>query len=503
MKAIVLMFDSLNRHMLPPYGCDWTHAPNFSRLAERTVTFDTSYVCSMPCMPARRDFLTGRPNFLHRSWGPLEPFDDSLPRLLRAGGVTSHLVTDHYHYFECGGATYHTQYDSWQFFRGQEGDPWIGWAGPPPAGRRSGRNASSSRLVRQDQVNRLFIREEHQWPQSQTVAAGIEFMRRNAREENWFLQIEVFDPHEPFFAHRMYKDRYPEHYARYDGPVNDWPFYGPVTESPEEIEHLRYEYASLLSMCDAKLGDVLDCMDELGLWEDTLFIVWTDHGFLLAEHGLWGKTVTPLYEEIARTPFFVWDPRCRKRGERRRSLVQPAIDLAPTILGFFGLAPTEAMFGRDLAACIAADEPVRDAAIFGYFGQQVNVTDGRRVYMRGPAGPGNGPLFEYTLMPTHMREMFSVEELQGTIELAEPFTFTKGCRTLRIPARVSPLPELPGGQSAILFDLERDPGQERGYRDPEEEAEMERHLVRLMRALDAPAEQYVRLGLDEPAPGAS
>ena len=73
MKAIMVMFDSLNRHMLPPYGCDWTHAPNFQRLAEKTLTFDTSYVCSMPCMPARRDFHTGRPNFLHRSWGPSSP----------------------------------------------------------------------------------------------------------------------------------------------------------------------------------------------------------------------------------------------------------------------------------------------------------------------------------------------------------------------------------------------------------------------------------------------
>src|SRR5688572_33130810 len=83
MKAIMVMFDSLNRHMLPPYGGDWTHAPNFRRLAERAVTFDEAYVCSMPCMPARRDLHTGRPNFLHRSWGPLEPFDDSVFEMLK------------------------------------------------------------------------------------------------------------------------------------------------------------------------------------------------------------------------------------------------------------------------------------------------------------------------------------------------------------------------------------------------------------------------------------
>mgnify|MGYP005857047663 CR=1 FL=1 len=39
MKAIMVMYDSLNRHMLPPYGCDWVHAPNFTRLAEKTLVF--------------------------------------------------------------------------------------------------------------------------------------------------------------------------------------------------------------------------------------------------------------------------------------------------------------------------------------------------------------------------------------------------------------------------------------------------------------------------------
>lgn len=59
MKAIMIMFDSLNQHMLPPYGCEWVHAPNFERLAGRCATFDNSYVGSMPCMPARRDLHTG------------------------------------------------------------------------------------------------------------------------------------------------------------------------------------------------------------------------------------------------------------------------------------------------------------------------------------------------------------------------------------------------------------------------------------------------------------
>ncbi len=99
MKAIMVMYDSLNRRYLPPYGCEWVHAPNLERLAGRAVIFDNCYVASMPCMPARRELHTGRYNFLHRSWGPLEPYDDSMPEILKRSGVYTHLVTD-LHFFK-------------------------------------------------------------------------------------------------------------------------------------------------------------------------------------------------------------------------------------------------------------------------------------------------------------------------------------------------------------------------------------------------------------------
>lgn len=493
MKAIMVMFDSLNRHMLPPYGCDWTHAPNFARLAKQTVTFDKSYICSMPCMPARRDLHTGRPNFLHRSWGPLEPFDDSVPGILSQNGVSSHLITDHQHYWETGGATYHTQYDTWQFHRGQEGDAWIGQVADPPEVDAIGRNADSGRAHRQDRINRLHMRRECDQSQSRTFDAGTEFIRRNAEEDNWFLQLETFDPHEPFFAHRMYKDLYPEHYADYDGPLHDWPPYSKVTETREQVEHMQHEYAALLSMCDAKLGNVLDLMDELNLWEDTMLVLWTDHGFLLGEHDCWAKCWMPFYEEVAHTPFFVWDPRSGVKGERRDSLVQPAIDLGPTLLDYFGIEPTESMLGKVLGDTVANDTSVREAAIFGQFGHHVNVTDGRHVYMRAPAREDNRPLHDYTLMPTHMRTAFSPSELRDNIELAEPFSFTKGCRTMKIENR---------GRSAIhqfgtlLYDLESDPGQVATLDDRALEARMQGHMTELMRECDAPAEQFERLGVE-------
>ena len=324
MRAIILMFDSLNRHMLPPYADTFVQAKNFQRLAERAVTFDNFYAGSMPCMPARRELHTGRHNFLHRSWGPLEPFDDSMPQLLREAGVHTHLASDHPHYWEDGGATYHTRYSTWECFRGQEGDPWKGVVGGPPS--------RSTAMRRQDAINRRYMPTEAEHSQTRTVDAGLEFLETNAAADRWLLQIELFDPHEPFFTHRQYKDLYPHDY---DGPEFDWPGYEKVAEPPSQVEHARREYAALVSMCDHSLGRVLDFMDAHDMWGDTMLLVNTDHGFLLGEHGWWAKAVQPWFNELVHLPMFLWDPRSGERGTRRGDLAQ-TIDIAPTILRYFG-----------------------------------------------------------------------------------------------------------------------------------------------------------------------
>ena len=489
MKAIMVMFDSLNRRMLPPYGSDWTHAPNFARLAERAVTFDNAYAGSLPCMPARRELHTGRYNFLHRSWGPLEPFDDSMPELLAQNGVYTHLASDHPHYWEDGGATYHGRYNSWEFFRGQEGDPWKGHVADPetPEGLKRMRTPA----YRQDWINRSYMATEDRHPQTLTFDAGLEFIRTNKDADRWFVQIETFDPHEPFFSHQRYKDLYPH---AYDGPHFDWPDYKRVTETDDEVAHARYEYAALLSMCDRSLGRVLDAMDELELWDDTLLIVNTDHGFLLGEKGWWAKWVQPWYSELVHLPLFAWDPRRPgTAGERRESLVQ-TIDLAPTILEYFGVERPADMQGRPIP--VGEDTPVREAGLFGAHGGHVNVTDGRYVYMRAPVSPDNAPLYEHTLMPTHMRGRFAPAELVDA-ELVGPFGFTKGVPTLRTPGRSLLNPFLHG---TLLFDLEADPHQENPLNDAVLETKMATHLVELMRANDAPPEQYVRLSLPEAGP---
>jgi arylsulfatase A-like enzyme len=492
MRAIILMFDSLNRHMLPAYADTFVEAPNFARLAAQAVTFDNFYAGSMPCMPARRELHTGRYNFLHRSWGPLEPFDDSMPHILGEAGIHTHLASDHPHYWEDGGATYHTRYTTWEFFRGQEGDPWKGVV---DAGVSAG-GGLHGRLKRQDVVNRGYMRTEAEHSQTRTVDAGIHFLGTNVAADRWLLQIELFDPHEPFFTHAAYKAMYPH---RYEGPQFDWPGYQKVTEADEQVAHTRFEYAALVSMCDHSLGRVLNFMDQHDMWKDTLLIVNTDHGFLLGEHGWWAKSVQPWFNELVHLPMFLWDPRTAGRDARRGALAQ-TIDIAPTVLRFFGLEPTPDMQGRDLAVVLDEDRSVREGALFGIHGGHVNVTDGRHVYMRAAADSSNGPLEEYTLMPTHMRSRFGVNELEAW-EPADPFTFTKGVRTMRMATRGMFINSWQHG--TLLFDLETDPGQEHPLIDDEVELRMLRLLAQLMHENDAPRSQFERLGMPydgEPGP---
>ena len=491
MKAIMVMYDSLNRRMLPPYGCDWVQAPNFSRLAGRTVTFDNNYAGSLPCMPARRELHTGRYNFLHRSWGPVEPFDDSMPEILKRKGVYSHLISDHYHYWEDGGATYHSRYSSWEIVRGQEYDPWKGAVKAPEIPETVGGLGRN----RHNWTNRARMTDEKDHYQTRTFDKGLEFLEQNHDEDNWFLHIETFDPHEPYFA----PERFRELYQKPEGKHFDWPPYRKVEETTEEVERCRMESAALHSMCDESLGRVLDFMDSHDMWKDTMLIVNTDHGFLLGEHGCWAKCWAPFYNEVSHTPLFIWDPRSGKANDRRDALVQ-TIDLAPTLLEFFGIDLTPDMQGVPLRETVADDTPVREAALFGLFGGHVNVTDGRYVYMRGPAGE-NVPLHEYTLMPTQhgSGRAFMGRRLLATAELAEPFPFTKGLKTLKLNAGETR--RTTGADSQVtfptaLYDLEEDPDQERPIDAPEVKERMKGHISRLMRDNDAPPEQFERLGLE-------
>ncbi|MCA0422749.1 MAG: sulfatase [Proteobacteria bacterium] len=500
MKTVFVLFDSLNRHMLGAYGGTRIPTPNFDRLARRTAIYDNHYVGSLPCMPARRDMLTGRLTFLHRSWGPLEPFDDAFPERLHKAGVYSHLITDHFHYWEDGGATYHNRYDSYEFVRGQEGDRWKAMVQPHWERLREmyhARQFSPERrtYLAQNIINREFIREEKDFPSVQCFAHAFEFLDANKDADNWLLQLETFDPHEPFTAPERFKAPFD---TGWKGAIRDWPRYGRVDELPEECEELRANYYAIVSMCDFLLGELLDYFDRHDLWKDTALVVTTDHGFLLGEHDFWAKNRMNLYQEVAHIPLFLHDPRRPVQGERIARLTQ-SVDLAPTFLDLFGVAPPSDIEGVSLLR-----DARREALLYGYFGGAVNVTDGRYTYHRFPKDLRKQDIYQYTLMPTHIFSMFTTEELSNA-ELSPAMPFTNGARLLKIPVTDrSPMYSVYGPGALLedttrLYDLATDPGQLTPLDDPGTEARLCAVMARLMRENHAPPEAFVRLGA--PFPG--
>jgi arylsulfatase A-like enzyme len=505
MRVVFALFDTLNRRSLGCYGGTTVKTPNFDRLALRSVVFDNHYVGSLPCIPARREMMTGRYNFLHRSWGPLEPFDHAWPELLgEQRGTYSHLVTDHAHYWEDGGATYHTRYDSAEFIRGQEGDAWKGVVAPDEASwlehfHLSQVNASRRHAYRRNLVNRASIHAPQDYPAAQTFSAGLEFIERNRQADNWCLQIETFDPHEPFDAPPAWRADYP---TAYRGPILDWPQYGPVSEAPAEVAELRANYAATLAHCDFQLGRLLDAFDRHDLWRDTVLIVSTDHGFLLGEKDLWGKIIMPVYNEVAHIPLMVWHPaHAAQVGQRREALTQ-TIDLAPTLLDLFGVAPPPEVQGRSVLPLLGDPQArLRDAGLYGMHGCAVNVTDGRYTYFHYPLQMPGTDLYNYTLMPTHMDSRFSIAELSGA-ELADPFDFTRGLRTLKVPCdEKSPihfftLPEVQIDCHSRLYDLHNDPLQQDPIDEPEVVARLQQRIAELMHSTDAPAESYRRFAFE-------
>lgn len=509
MKTVFVLFDSLNLKALECYGYNSIHTPNFKRFAQRAVTFDTHYVGSLPCMPARRDIHTGRLNFLHRSWGPLEPFDNSFAALLSQSGVYTHLVSDHYHYWEDGGAVYHNRYNTWEFIRGQEWDRWKAMVEPPMEQFKSMYHKEQCSQTRadgriQNMINREYMKDEADYCMPRTFEKGIEFLDVNRNAKNWLLQIECFDPHEPFSAPARFREQYK---TDYKGPVLDWPRYKRVNDNPEEIDELRANYAALVTMCDDYFGRLLDYFDTHDLWRDTAIVLSTDHGLLLSEHDWWGKNRMPFFEEISHIPLMIYHPDHAKSGGQHRKSLTQTIDLMPTLLEMHGVNIPAHVQGHSLLPLLESEVKLREVAVFGMFGGATNVTDGRYTYFRYPSDMLKQALWEYTLMPTRLQSIFAKEDFKGA-SFHEGFGFTDGVPVMRIPARKNLAGQPLGHQAAwtyddcktALYDLSVDPDQNHAFRDPAIEARLEAAMVRVMQAHEAPPEAYTRLDINPVVP---
>lgn len=392
-KVVVLLLDSLNRHHLSAYGgpaADEFDTPNLDRLAARSVRFEHHFAGSLPCIPARHDLLVGALDFLWRPWGSIEVWEEAITADLRRQGVTTVLVSDHPHLFETGGENYHTDFSAWDYVRGHENDPWRTRADPSWIGAP----ALPARAVDPERhhphhydVSRTWFRSEDDFPGPRTMRAAAEWLRRDApHHDRFLLVVDEFDPHEPFDTPEPWASRYD---PTWQGERIIWPPYaadaiarGVLTE--REAQHLRANYGAKLSMIDHWLGRVLDQLDATGAWDDSAVILCTDHGHYLGEHGAFGKPGVPLWNTLVHVPLFVAWPGA---AATNCSALTTTVDLHATLCEVFGVRPEHRTHGRSLVPLLTgAATEVRDHLLCGYWGRHTYVIDQQRKYGRSAVG---------------------------------------------------------------------------------------------------------------------
>ncbi|MBT3381723.1 MAG: sulfatase-like hydrolase/transferase [Lentisphaerae bacterium] len=492
MKTILVLMDSLNRHYLKPYNPDsWVQTPNLCRLAERGLVFDNHYAGSLPCMPARREMMTGRYNFLETPWGPIEPWDDCLPTELRRQKDTyTHLITDHYHYFHRGGNGYHYLFNSWEFVRGQESDVWRPRVARqfPPEGARESR--ASKNHAYWSNRGTMDPENDTDYTTPQCFKKAIDFLDHNHAQDNWHLHLEVFDPHEPFDCPSRYRDLYDD---TYDGPHFTWPNYEHLDaelDGTDTVDHIRKCYAGSLTMADAWLGKLLGKMDDLDLWEDTVLILTTDHGHLLGEHQYWAKNYMFVYNELAHTPMIVCAPGI---APGRRQGLTATIDLMPTLMDLHGADLPTHVQGKSFGPLIEDDVEHHDWVLYGYFGKDINMTDGKTTYCRQPT-PG-ATLYHHTACPADFNSLNRKRLRQA--EVGNFLPAAGGIPHYRVPCGSSRHHNAPDFNP--IYNLMDDPGQTAPLCDPDREPKFARIMAEKLMAADAPECQFDRVGLTRPS----
>ncbi len=500
-NAVVILLDSLNRHMLGAYGGDEFDTPNLDRIAARSARFTNHQTGALPCMPARHDLLCGTLDFLWRPWGSVELWDTPITRLVREQGVTTMLVSDHPHLFETGGENYHTEFSGWEYVRGHEGDPWrtaadASWVGTPAL------PAQAAPMERGYDLSRTWFRSESDFPGPQTMQAAASWLEQQSPSADRFLLVvDEFDPHEPFDVPEPWAGRYD---PDWEDPLIIWPPYSTAAIASGAIDertarHIRANYGAKLTFIDHWLGRILDRFDEQGLWDDTALIICTDHGHYLGERDMFGKPGAPIYRPLGHIPLLVSWPG-RDAGDV--DALTTTVDLFSTLCDIFGVEEPAGTHGSSLVPLLdGSASSIRDWAITGYWGREVTITDGTHRYTRAPVA-GNRPLSmwsnRWSTMPIHSMPnlRLPVPDGRATLDTMPHSTIP----TIRQPFEVDdPVPFWafrPNDDSTHeLYDVSIDPEETENRVGGSDERIMAEMLATAFDELDAPTDQRERLAL--------
>lgn len=361
-NVLLILVDDL-KPALGCYGDPVARTPAIDRLAASGLRFERAYANQAVCAPSRYNLLLGMRSTtsgLYGLSGDLRarwPQAVTLPQYFSRHGYVTHSL----------GKVFHVGH-------GNPGDD-RSFDVPPL-------HEKVVEYALPESTRGLLTREEALFQNRPAVLRGIPLPRgpaweefdlpdeayadgRIAREairrlEAWkarpdrplFLAVGFVRPHLPFCVPRKYWDQYDRQrlpMPEVTTPPQDAPpvalkrggeiaQYAPVPESGEVDEVLTrtliHGYYAAVSYVDAQIGRVLQALEQLGLAERTLVVLWGDHGFHLGDHGLWTKHTN--YEQATRIPLLVRAPGLTQPGSRSPALVE-TVDLFPTLVELAGL----------------------------------------------------------------------------------------------------------------------------------------------------------------------
>ncbi|MEM6278753.1 MAG: sulfatase [Verrucomicrobiota bacterium] len=398
-NVLMILVDDL-RPELHCYGVDYIHSPNIDRLAETGFRFDHHYVQAPTCGASRYALMTGR-------YGPssndalfkriADVSSPTAPEWFReAGYITVSVGKVSHHPGGLGGPDWN--------------DPSIiempgAWVRHPmpvgewkhPRGAMHGLAHGEIRRNAKDMdVFQLEEGYDYIYPDGLITDTALQELNELAaanEAEPFFLAVGIIRPHLPFGAPAKYMKHYedvklppiphpevPEGKTTWhkSGEFMKYNRWGrdPNTDS-DFAEEVRRHYAACVTYADAQAGRLLDRLEELGLKDNTIVVLWGDHGWHLGEHAIWGKHA--LFEESLHSPLIIRYPNMESQGGATAEIVE-TIDVFPTLADVAGLDIPDFTDGRSLRPVIDGEEKGRSA--ISYRGENATIrTDQYRMIL--------------------------------------------------------------------------------------------------------------------------
>ena len=355
-RILMIVSDTVRTDLLG-YNGGPVKTPNLDRLAARSMVFDRYYASSFPTVPARYDYLTGKPAFAGVGWGALPREDVSIASSLSEAGYTTLGVVDT-PFYQVNGYSYDRGFNYFYDMKSQLlGTPqYSSYTAPGKTKRQVGGKLPQWPITGKVQPDPRT--GEMDCPAPLTMVQAAECLEQ-IYEDKFFALVDTWDPHEPWDPPDFYTRRYLPDYAgeRVHPPYGD---YRKAGMTMRDVQVARALYCGELELVDRWIGHLLNQLTYLGIEDKTAIIFVSDHGFLLGEHGLMGKMVrrapgeatwmrSPLYEEIVKVPLIVHVPGA---APGRNSKLACALDIAPTILDLAGLSRGPQMHGNSLLPAV-------------------------------------------------------------------------------------------------------------------------------------------------------